>query len=117
MKRNVLATMQRLGIDEGIQTLVHQLWKHNYHTGVSCQGGGAPHDDEAYLAFYTASGDGWADQNLPKYGLRRVANRPCCSATSVTAAFCRSCGAGINGVTSYRGSLINPYTRPKQTSS
>lgn len=109
MKRNVLATMQRLGIDAGIQGLVRQLWKHNYRTGVSCQGGGAPHDDEAYIAFRAACGDGWAEKNLPRYGLRRVANRPCCADSPAADAFCKFCGAGKSGITTYRGPLVNPY--------
>jgi len=38
MKRNMLATMDRLRIDGGVRELVGQLWKHHYKTVDSCEG-------------------------------------------------------------------------------
>ncbi|MBS3116351.1 hypothetical protein J4421_02020 [Candidatus Woesearchaeota archaeon] len=60
MKKNMLKTMERLGIDGGIRELIRQLWKQGYRTTDSCEG----HDSEAYFMF-TGGGD-WLEENGKK---------------------------------------------------
>jgi hypothetical protein len=118
MKRNILATMDRLKIDEGIRELVGQLWKHCYRTMDSCEG----HSSEAYIMF--TGGDGWFEENAQKYGLSKVENKDCCQKEFqdevrrygldpkdfVDRRKTCGCGAGVNGYSVYRGRLIqNPF--------
>src|SRR3989338_11580590 len=118
MKRNMLATMERIEIDEVIRELVGQLWKHCYKTTDSCDG----HDSEAYIMF--TGGDGWFEENASKYGLTKVENKDCCPREFqdeirkygldpmdfVDRRKTCGCGAGVNDNSVYRGRLIqNPF--------
>jgi hypothetical protein len=120
MKRNMLAAMERLRIDEGIRDLMRQLWKHCYRTTDSCEG----HGQKAYILF--SGGDGWFEDNAQKYGLTKVENGECCEkerkeiedemrrhginprdfARRDQGKSCHYCGAGINGNSVYQGVLI-----------
>lgn len=104
MKRNMLATMDRLEIDGGIRDLVRQLWKHCYKTTNSCEG----HGSQGYIMF--TGGDRWFEEKAPQYGLEKYANNPCCKTESEIGRCCETCGAGINGNSIYRGMIIqNPF--------
>lgn len=96
MKRNMLETMNRLKIDEGIRDLIRQLWKHNYRTNFSCEGHGR---GRAYVTF-KGEGDGWFEERSSDYNFVRVENGNCCE-DGPTANFCGRCGAGKNGNTKY----------------
>ena len=121
MKRNMLATMERLEIDKGIQELVGQLWKHNYRTTDSCDG----HGSEAYVMF--TCGDGWFEGNAQKYGLTKVENKDCCPREFqdeihkygldpndfVDRRKTCGCGAGVNENFIYRGILVQNQLKPE----
>ena len=110
----MLATMEKLEIDNGIRELVRQLWKHCYVTTASCEGD----NSEAYILF--AGGDGWFEENAPIYGLTKIENDVCCSKEFqdevlkhglnpkdfVDRRKTCGCGAGVNGYSAYRGRLI-----------
>jgi len=117
MKKNMLATMEKLRIDEKIREVVRQLWKHSYRTTKSCEG----HNSRAYVMF-SDGGDGWFEENAHKYALSKVENNECCEREFQDEVrrfgldpknfvdkrkSCR-CGAGVNGYSVYRGMLINP---------
>ena len=114
----MLATMDRLEIDEGIRGLVRQLWKHCYKTTDSCEG----HGSKAYIMF--TGGDAWFEENAQKYGLSKVETNDCCDREFqdevrkygsypkdfVDKRKTCGCGAGVNGNSVYRGNLIqNPF--------
>lgn len=130
----MLATMDRLGIDDGIRDLVRQLWKHCYRTSYSCEG----HGSEGYIIF--TGGDGWFEEKAPQYGLERVINKPCCEKKHDETEWfkieaskyelrpiknpcceknpyelrcCRHCGAGINGNIVYEGMLVQNPLKPE----
>ena len=116
MKKNILATMDRLEIDERMRNLISQLWKHCYQTTNSCEG----HGLEAYVVI--KEGDGWFDDHALTYGLYKVENGDCCSRefekevqkyeldpkSLVDKRKVCGCGAGVNGYFVYRGILKEP---------
>ena len=120
MKRNALATMERLEIDEGLQKLIRLLWKHCYKTTDSCEG----HGSEAYII--VTGGDGWFEANAAKYGLAKIENKDCCQKefqeevqkhgldprTFVDRRKTCGCGAGVNGYSAYRGTLVQTTFKP-----
>jgi len=122
MKRNMLATMEKLEIDKGIRELVRQLWKHCYRTANSCEG---HHGSESYIML--TGGDGWFEDNAHKYGLSKIKNSDCCHKEFeneirkydlnpkdfIDKRKTCGCGAGINGFSVYRGMLIQNPFRPK----
>ena len=103
MKRNMLTTMDKLEIDEGVRKLIRQLWKHCYKTTNSCDG----HGSQAYIMF--TGGDGWFEDKALQYGLEKYVKNSCCEKKD-NGKCCEDCGAGINGNFIYRGILIqNPF--------
>jgi len=107
MKRNMLATMDRLELDGGIRDLVRQLWKHCYRTTNSCEG----HGSQGYIMF--TGGDGWFEKKAPQYGLEKYVNNPCCETNPGEEKCCGKCGAGINGNSIYRGMLVQNPLKPE----
>jgi|SRR3989338_1042295 len=107
MKRNMLATMDKLEIDGRIRDLVRQLWKHCYRTTNSCEG----HSSQGYIMFI--GGDGWFEERAPQYGLKNYANNPCCKTQPDEGKCCGNCGAGINGNSIYRGMLVQNPLKPE----
>jgi hypothetical protein len=111
--------MRKLKIDKEMRNLVGNLWKHNYETFFSCQGG---NHSRAYVVFAEESGDGWFEENSKNYNLKKVEKSSCCveqeerdfrefiehqrlnpcsKAKYIPPKFCRKCGAGLNGLTAY----------------
>ncbi len=123
MKKNILNTMNNLGIDEGIRGLVKQLWKHNYRTKFSCDGHNEP--DNSEIIFFENTGDGWFEENAQKYGLHENKEGPCCENVrkidtewsknygKEKTNFCWECGHWFNGYKKYSGSLIPYPFRPE----
>lgn len=107
MKRNMLATMERLEIDKGIRGLIRQLWKHCYRTKFSCEGHSSAFG--AYVMF--TGGDRWFEDKAAQYGLRKHRNSICCEIYPLDNC-CSKCGAGVNGNTIYRGRFIQNPLRP-----
>ena len=117
----MLATRERLEVDEGIRELVRQLWKHCYRTTKSCEG----ENSEAYIMF--TCGDGWFEENAHRYGLRKVENKDCCprefqdeilkygldAKDFVDRRKTCGCGAGVNGYSVYRGKLVQNTFKPE----
>lgn len=100
MKKNMLATMNRLEIDEKIRNLMRQLWKHNYKTTASCKG---HFPSRPYILF--KEGDGWFEKHAPNYGWEKFEKDSCCKdyeKNFPNENCCGQCGAGINGNTIYR---------------
>src|SRR3989344_2481874 len=100
MKRNMQSLMDRLYIDPKIRGLMRQLWKHNYRTSFSCQGGSLgdlahDHDKEAYLVYQIGSGDGWFEKNAHLFGLKL--RNPNCDHRDQTNRFCHHCGKSVTG--------------------
>jgi hypothetical protein len=116
MKKNVIRTMDDLGIDQGIRGLVGQLWKHNYKTKFSCSGHNIPGESEIIL--FDKTGDGWFEKNADKYGLKEIKENDCCETTRKIdekfiqeygkrkTDFCWECGYWFNGFKRYAGTLI-----------
>ncbi len=114
MKKNMLATMDRLKIDKEIRGLIRQLWKHGYRTIRSCDG----HGSKGYVLL--REGDGWFEKNSDRYGLIKIENKECCQREyeEEVKRYCLNpnsfvdkrkackCGAGVNGYSIYRGKLI-----------
>lgn len=98
-------------IDPEITPLILEMWAHGYETEASCQGGGPPHSEEAYVAYREKSGDGWFEEHAAGYGLTRSPLRPCClmrCVDNIHLKFCGKCGSGVHGRVTYRGKLKEP---------
>ena len=111
MKRNMLETMNRLEVDEGIRDLIRQMWKHGYRTKYSCDGHGI---SKPWVIF--SEGDGWLEEHALKYGFQKEENSSCCLDYDgkINNNFCGVCWAGINGNTVYRGKIsgLKPSRTP-----
>ena len=115
MKKNMIATMNRLDIDGPIRPFIRQLWKHGYRTSNSCDG---KEKNSAYVMF--REGDGWLGENALRYGLKKRENSSCCSKFERGGSMwlldvlsghsdvrsCGDCGAGVNGHEIYRRPTI-----------
>ncbi|MDO8508715.1 MAG: hypothetical protein Q7S27_03450 [Nanoarchaeota archaeon] len=101
MKKNMQRAMDRLDIDKGIRYIIRQLWKHNYRTAFSCQGG-VGHADEAHVTYFFNSGDGWFEKKSFEYGFEIMPRNKCCSSNEKEGyQYCSRCGAGLNGHVAY----------------
>ncbi len=111
-------------IDEKIRDLIKQIWEHKYKTVFSCEGGGnRSHSKHAYISLIEGTGDGWFESNASTFGFKRIENGVCCenqikrekdefskfmeSNPSSHAKYnlsksCKSCGAGIGEIITYR---------------
>ena len=118
MKKNMLASMDRLEIDEGLRVLIGKLWKHSYRTTASCEG----HNSRQYIMF--TGGDGWFEEHAQRYGLSKIENGDCCNREFqdevrkhgldpkdfVDKRKTCVCGAGVNGYSVYRGRFVRVET-------
>lgn len=115
MKKNMLLTMERLQLDDGIRSLIRQMWKHGYRTLHSCSGNHKDKNELGYVSFLANSGDGWFERNAEKFGFITKEKDACCYVSSVElilnyqsgrfrgwSRYCSECGAGVGGVRIYR---------------
>lgn len=127
-KEIIRQSLEKNKIDPKLRGLVAHLWSRGYETLYSCQGGGSgdfivpsvfsfpyislkDHDTEAYLALTEKTGDGWFERKANVLGLHKKPQNSCCvrvaAESSPSMTTCTQCGAGINGISIYRGNLRN----------